>query len=139
MVERLPDSPAVEELALAMLYVGEGSKKRGTLRLANMDPRVIRYFLRAIRRLYPIDEARLSLRLHLAAAARPGETEHIEWWCQQLGCRSAQFRQTQFDLRRKDSPITADYHGVCIVTYNDTYLLERLQAVAAAHLANRDK
>lgn len=136
---QLPDAVAVDELALAMLYLGEGSKQRGTMRLANMDPHVLRFFLWTVRRLYPIDEARLSFRLNLAATARSAESTHIDWWCRQLNCRREQFRKTQFDPRSRRTETTTDYHGVCTVNYDDTYLQERVLSLARTYLAQHTR
>lgn len=129
---QLPEDAAVLELALAMLYLGEGSKRRGALQLVNMNPDLVRFFLTALRRLYAIDEARLSLRLHLAVAARALVPTCRQWWGQQLSCPPAIFRPTQFDRRQTVTATSADYHGVCTVTYNDTYLHQRVLGLGQA-------
>lgn len=134
--QSLPDTPSVDELALAMLYLGEGGKKRGSVQLANMNPQVLRFFLWALRRLYQIDEARLAFRLNLAAAARPSESACLEWWCQQLGCRPEQFTATQFDRRSKSAEFSTGYHGVCTVSYHDTRLHAYILGLAEAYLAH---
>ncbi len=50
-----------------------------------------------------------------------------------------QFQKTQFDGRAKVMHITEDYHGVCSITYNDTYLFERLTGVYSAYFDRRRK
>jgi hypothetical protein len=118
----LPDDRAVHELAMAMLYAGEGSKRSGHFEIANTNPDVLRYFLWALRHLYQVDEARLSFRVNLVEGARALEVEHVAWWCEQLGCQRDRFRKSQFDGRKPASAIVGDYHGVCTITLNDTRL-----------------
>jgi hypothetical protein len=49
----------------AALYAGEGSKRDGSVRFANTDPRMIAFFLKWLRHFFVIDESRLRLRLYL--------------------------------------------------------------------------
>ncbi len=69
LVTALTNSPTEQELALAMLYLGEGSKTGGRVQMANADPAVMRFFLGALRRCYTLEEHRLSFRLNLVPAA----------------------------------------------------------------------
>lgn len=134
---QLPDDDDVVELALATLYLGEGSKTGNRVQLANMDPVILRFFLWALRRLYAIDERRVSFRLHLAEVARCREAQIKAWWGQQLGCSPSRFRKTQFDARASKTQLTDIYCGVCSITYADTYLQERLLSLAQVYLDTR--
>ena len=129
----IPDNNAVHELALAMLYLGEGDKTGNRVQIANTDPAVLSYFLWAVEVLYDIGRTEMSLRLNLIEAARSLESEMIEWWAGVLGCAVDQFQKTQFDGRSKSTHITEDYRGVCTITYSDTYLFERLMGVYSAY------
>ena len=135
----IPDNPAVHELALAMLYLGEGDKTGNRVQIANTDPAVLKYFLWAMEKLYAVDRTEFTLRLHLTEAARSFESRMIKWWANQLNCSTRQFQKTQFDPRSKVQRITDDYHGVCSVTYNDTYLFERITGVYTSHLQRSRK
>ncbi|WKZ47196.1 MAG: hypothetical protein QY306_15390 [Anaerolineales bacterium] len=130
----IPDENTVHELALAMLYLGEGDKTGNRVQISNTDPGVLRYFLSAVERLYQIGRTEMSFRLNLVEAARTQELHMIKWWATQLECSTHQFQKTQFDQRSKFSKITDDYHGVCTITYNDTYLFERIKGVYSAYL-----
>ncbi|MFN8386954.1 MAG: helix-turn-helix transcriptional regulator [Anaerolineales bacterium] len=59
----IPDNSAVHELALAMLYLGEGDKTGNRVQIANTDPEVLKYFFWAMEELYHINESEMSLRL----------------------------------------------------------------------------
>jgi transcriptional regulator with XRE-family HTH domain len=139
IASQIPDNNAVHELALAMLYLGEGDKTGNRVQIANTDPDVLQYFLSAVERLYQIGRSELTLRLHLVEAARLLENQMIQWWAEQLKCSHRQFQKTQYDQRSRSSQITDDYHGVCTVTYNDTYLYERLVGVYSAYFTHWEK
>ena len=95
----IPNNDAVHELALAMLYLGEGDKTGNRVQIANTDPDVLNYFLWAVEKLYDIPRTDMSLRLNLVDAAQSLEFEMIEWWADMLGCDTDQFHKTQFDGR----------------------------------------
>ncbi len=134
VVANLPDDNAIHELALAMLYLGEGDKTGNRIQIASVDPHILQYFLWAMEKLYKIGRTRMSFRLNLIEAARPMESYMMDWWAKQLFCSPAQFRRTQFDQRSKHTDITNDYHGVCTITYNDTYLYEHLVGVYSSYI-----
>ncbi len=137
VLSRLPCDTSVEELALAMLYLGEGSKSGNRVQLASTDPNILCYFVRALIRLYALDPDRLSFRLNLVEAARPQEEFLKAWWSKQLGCSTDRFLKTQFDARSTATTLTEDYRGVCTVTYHDTYLQQRLLGLADAYLKSQ--
>jgi hypothetical protein len=130
-------SPGLDELAFALLYLGEGTKGGGKVEVASMDANILRFVCWVLRELYTIDEARLSFRLNLVERARLREKSLIKWWSRALDGASSQFLKTQFDARSHSRPITKDYHGVCTVTYSDTYLQQHILGLAHAYLQNR--
>jgi transcriptional regulator with XRE-family HTH domain len=133
----LPEKTAFNEVAFAMLYLGEGSKNNRRVQLANTDASIIRYCLTALQSLYTIEKSRLSLRLNLVEAARPIEAQLLAWWSQQLEIELHLFHKTQFDGRQERRPLTEDYHGVCTVNYNDALLQQRILSVAGTYIANQ--
>jgi hypothetical protein len=137
VLEDLPEDKAVAELAFAMLYLGDGSKSGGRVQLASTNPDIIRYSLTSLRRLYDIDENRLSYRLNLVEAARSREEHLLEWWCQQLDANRGCFHKTQYDARSNARRVTEDYHGVCTVTYSDTYLQQRILGIAYTYICSK--
>ncbi len=132
----LPDDRAVDELALAMLYLGEGSKSGNRVQLPSTDASILRYFVRALISIYGVDMGRLSFRLNLVEAARPIEQQLKLWWSRELKCSLDQFIKTQFDRRSRRTELTGDYHGVCTVTYYDTYLQQHLLGMAHAYVCS---
>jgi transcriptional regulator with XRE-family HTH domain len=134
VVSKLPNDAALHELALAMLYLGEGDKTGNRLQIASVDPQILRYFLWAVETLYGVSRTQMSFRLHLIKAASPLEDRMIDWWAEQLFCSPTQFKRTQFDQRSRHTSITDNYRGVCTVTHNDTYLFERLVGVYSSYI-----
>lgn len=137
VIEELPKARPVDELALAMLYLGEGSKSRHQVQLASMDVSIMRYFVCTLIQLYDVDVRRFSVRLNLVEAARPIESELKLWWSSSLGIALERFVRSQYDARNTSLVLTHDYHGVCTVGLGDTLLQQRLLGLAQAYLHDR--
>ena len=137
VLTELPQHRSVEELSIAMLYLGEGSKSYGRVQIANTEVTVLCYFLSMLKHLYRIDENRLCFRLNLVKAAIPFEKDLITWWKTELRYPNARFSKTQYDPRSRVEAITEEYHGVCTLTYYDTYLQQRLISLAGAYISSR--
>jgi hypothetical protein len=97
----------------------------------------LRYFLNTLKRIYKVDESRLSFRLNLIDAAVTLEKDFIEWWKTELHYPNARFSKTQYDSRSQAKMMTSDYHGVCTLTYYDTYLQRRLISLATVYINSR--
>ncbi len=134
VVDRLQSNNEQRELALAMLYLGDGSKTGGAVRLGSVNPEIMAYFVSALRSLYQVDETRLSCRLHLINAARDQEWAFIRWWSEKINVNVSQFGPSAYDRRSKATHITDDYRGVCVVTYCDTYILQRILGLARTYI-----
>jgi len=134
IVEDLPKDQNVEELALAMLYLGDGSKTGGAVRLGSVNPNILKYFVQALRQLHDIDLRRLSCRLHLIEAVREKEEKLTRYWMEQLGLPRDNFRRATYDKRSKAKTVTDDYHGVCVATYSDVYLQQRILGLARTYI-----
>lgn len=134
IVEDLPDDKAVAELAFAMLYLGDGPKTGGAVRMGSVNPNILRYFVQALIQLYDIDVNRLSCRLHLIEAAREKEGQLTWYWMERLNLPRENFRRTTYDKRSKTRTVTDDYRGVCVVTYSDVYLQQRILGLARTYI-----
>ncbi len=131
---QLPKLRSVDELSLAMLYLGEGSKGYGRVQIASTEAKILNYFLVMLMRLFPIKETRLSFRLNLVNAALSYEQDFISWWKNELHYPNARFIRTQYDPRSHKGSIDDNYHGVCTLTYYDTYLQQRILSLANAYI-----
>lgn len=112
------------ELALAMLYLGEGTKQEKGLVLGNSNAMVLQFYMEALRSLYKIDEGKFRFELHLRADHT--ENREIEYWSRALEVKPRLFRRVYRDSRSTGKPSHADYHGVCVVFYGDVAIQRKL-------------
>ncbi len=100
------------ELALAMLYLGEGSKKNKTC-LGNSDPLILKFFLIGMKKIYNIDSTKIRYALHLRADQNPQEMK--KYWSKELNATIERFTQVSIDQRTVGKPTYPNYKGVCVV------------------------
>lgn len=104
---------SILELALAMLYLGEGSKASSATALGNTNPLILNFFLSCMEQLYGLDRKKFGYELHLRADQNPQRT--ILYWSKVLSVPCGRFSKPAIDLRTKGRPTYNDYHGVCII------------------------
>lgn len=105
------------KIALAMLYLGEGSKdpRRG-LMFGNSNPTVIKLFLKLLRYCYKIDENKFRCTVQCRADQN---TKALEiFWSKITKISPAKFYKTQIDYRTVGKPSKkVEYKGVCRINY----------------------
>ncbi|MDP2663986.1 MAG: hypothetical protein Q8P08_00910 [bacterium] len=108
---------STSKIALAMLYLGEGSKKqRGALMFGNSDPSVVRLFLNLLRYCYNIDEKKFRCTLQCRADQNIKKLE--KFWSKITGIPPSQFYKARIDPRTIGKPSKKlDYKGVCRIDY----------------------
>lgn len=117
------------EIALAMLYFGEGAKT-GTLGIGNSDPLILRFFLDSVRRLYGLDKNGMSFNLHLRADQDPSVL--VLYWARKLGISPARFGASSIDKRTIGKPTYSDYKGVCTVSCGNVAIQRKLVYLSRA-------
>ncbi|MEX0918843.1 MAG: hypothetical protein WDZ85_02650 [Candidatus Paceibacterota bacterium] len=117
-------------IALSMLYLGEGSKRRrGSLTFGNSDPNVIFLFLRLLRYSFVLDESKFRCTLQ----CRHGQDiKRLEiFWSKITAIPLSQFYKAQVDPRTIGKGIRKkDYKGVCRLDYFSADLFEELMQAA---------
>jgi transcriptional regulator with XRE-family HTH domain len=73
----------------AALYAGEGAKTDGSVKFANTDPAMVRFFCAWLRRFFVVDETRLRVRVYLHDGLDLSAAE--AYWSQVTGIPLAQF------------------------------------------------
>lgn len=114
----------VQELALAVLYMGEGRKTQEHTSLGSSDPLIVRFFLLTLRELYNIDVTRVRCVLFLRADQN--EEQMKEFWAKELHLPLHQFVRVHKDKRTLGSKTYEHYRGVCSVEYGDAAIQRRL-------------
>lgn|SRR3989338_841357 len=104
---------SILDLALAMLYLGEGSKTNGATGMGNSDPMILRFFISALERIYKIQRSKLYCELHLRADQKPLALKR--YWSKELDIPIENFRSVSIDQRTAGSKTYPHYKGVCIV------------------------
>lgn len=120
--------PLTLELALAFLYLGEGSKTGGRTAMGNSNPLILRFFLASVEHLYNLKSEQIRCYLHLRADQ--DENAMKQYWSRELGIPVNQFGKTSFDLRTKGRATYPNYKGVCAVECGQVAIQRRLRYIA---------
>lgn len=124
VLERLPNDKYVLDLALALLYLGEGSKKNNETSLGSSDALILRFFIEALRKNYKVPSVKFICYLYIRADQDPNQVKNH--WSQKLGLPLENFRNVQIDKRTIGSRTYADYWGVCVVRCGNVAIQRKL-------------
>jgi hypothetical protein len=122
------DNHAVLELALAFLYLGEGSKKNMQTSIGSSDPMILKFFLASLKTIYSIDVDNIKCELGLRADQSPEKMKH--YWARALGLPIDNFKQINVDKRTKGSATYSYYKGVCHLRCGNIAIQRRLILLA---------
>lgn len=118
------------ELALALLYMGEGFKKgtgAGT-GMGNSDPVILRFFLSTLEQLYGLRRGTFRYELHLRADQEPKKL--VRFWAKQLRVAEGRFRSPVVDRRTVGRPTYPGYFGVCSIQCGNIAIQRKLVYIA---------
>lgn len=113
VLDRIDITPEVLDIALAMLYFGEGAKNNVTS-ISNSNPTVLRFVLAVLYKNYGLTPADIRCNLHLRAD-QDGRVVQ-QYWEAELELPASCFRYIAYDQRTKGKPTYKSYMGVCVVT-----------------------
>jgi hypothetical protein len=116
------------ELALSMLYSGEGFKHDGNPGMGNSDPLVLKFFIHVLRVAYKVTPDVLTAQLHLRADQN--ERKEVMFWSKSLGLPIENFKWTQFDRRTIGRKTYKNYHGVCTIYCYDVAIQRKLANIS---------
>lgn len=111
------------ELALAMLYLGEGFKGEST-GLGNSDPLILNFFLGAMVKLYELDINKIRLSLNLRADQDPQEMK--KFWSIALHIPLERFKSVSIDKRTIGKPTYPHYKCVCTIVCGNVAIQRKL-------------
>lgn len=101
------------DLALAMLYLGEGSKGSSGTGMGNSDPNILRFFISILRKNYGLEISDIKADLHIRADQDPEKVK--SFWVKELGLPKKNIMSVSVDNRTKGSKTYATYNGVCVI------------------------
>lgn len=99
------------DLALAMLYLGEGYKKSEETGMGNSDPALLKTFLYILKKNYNVDTGKIRCELYLRADQDPEELKRF--WAKELELPAKNFRYVSIDKRTQGTKTYFHYKGVC--------------------------
>tara|TARA_B100000745_G_scaffold300319_1_gene253803 strand:- start:2727 stop:3416 length:690 start_codon:yes stop_codon:yes gene_type:complete len=118
----------VLELALAILYLGEGSKKKVETGLGSSDPKILLFYLKALTKLYDVEISTLRCQLHLRADQ--DEETMKKYWSDTLNIPITCFKYVHHDQRTAGKATYSDYKGVCSITGGSVAIQRKLMYLA---------
>ncbi len=119
---------AIIEIALALLYLGEGTKAKDETGMGSSNPDILKFFVACLRGVYYVPLEDIRCELHLRADQNP--TTMLTYWSQLLGIPKANFTKPYLDQRTKGSPTYDSYKGVCLVRCGRVAIQRKLVYIA---------
>lgn len=116
-------------VAGCMLYWAEGDKARNSVRLANSDPEVIRFFVRFLRRYFAIEAQKIRLSCNLFADHEHRQREIEDFWLRVAEvdrrslCKSTVNRYSKYSQKKRKNKLP---YGTCRVVVNDTRIVQTI-------------
>jgi hypothetical protein len=128
VLKRIPKDLSVLELALAFLYLGEGAKTGTQTALGSSDPRIAKFFVRCLRKIYNVPLESIRCYLHLRADQNPEEL--VRFWAHELDLSPMNFGKASIDKRTVGRPTYPHYKGVCSIGCGKVEIQRRLLYIA---------
>lgn len=110
------------KIAGVMLYWGEGAKTRGTIKFANSDPEMIKFFLNFLRKICGISEGRLKVLMHIYPDHNEGELK--KFWIGVTKLPESQFYKSYVHSGMVGTYKSKSRYGTLAINYSDTKLLK---------------
>ena|SRR3989344_2288476 len=128
VLKRISSSIDTLELALAFLYLGEGSKKSSGTSLGSSDSRIAKFYIRCLRQIYDVPLKNIKCYLHLRAD-QDGEIMK-QYWSKELTLPISNFGKSSFDKRTLGKLTYPHYKGVCLIECGRVDIQRRLMYIA---------
>ncbi|MDO8591989.1 MAG: hypothetical protein Q7R60_03680 [bacterium] len=116
----------VIELALAMLYLGEGAKNNVTA-IGNSDPLILNFFITVLVKQYGMSPTKIRCELHLRMDQNAEEMK--KYWSKELKLPISNFRSVLFDKRTAGRATYPNYKGVCLVYAGNIAIQRKLISI----------
>lgn len=112
------------ELAAAILYMGEGTKKKVGTEMGSSNPLILKFFLAMLKALYNFDLKKVKCQLNLRADQSPEKMKRF--WSKELGVPINNFGYVNLDKRTAGSKTYPHYKGVCHIICGNVAIQRKL-------------
>lgn len=128
-LKKLLDKQDISKLALAILYLTEGSRTRkGYLMFGNSNPAIIALFLKLLRRLKGINEGKFRCTVQCRADQNVKDLKYF--WSKITDIPPKQFYKARIDPRTVGKKSKRqDYKGVCRIDYFSADVYNELKVI----------
>ncbi|MEI6843473.1 MAG: hypothetical protein WCK48_03130 [bacterium] len=123
-LSNIKDQTEITELALALLYLGEGFKKTSETGMGNTDPLILNFFLKILLNIYKVNIEKISFYLHLRADQNGNEMK--KYWAKKLNVPIHRFKKVSIDKRTINSKTYPHYKGVCLINCGNVAIQRKL-------------
>ena len=126
------DNTSFYKSLLSMLYWAEGSKSayRSGTTFANTDPNLAQLYITLLRKSYPVDEDKFSIRLHLHYYHPAKKTK--DFWSKKLHIPLTQFTKVYIKKRSRTKRFRKNFAGICFIYYGNSRIRRELLELGAA-------
>jgi hypothetical protein len=134
-VERIGELSEAAFLAAGVaLYAGEGAKADRTVKLANTDPAMVRFFCAWLRTFFDIDEGRLRVNVYLHDGLDLERAEAM--WSDVTGVPGSQFRKPYRAVADTSIRTTKHEYGCVYVVYSCSRTHRQIMGLIRALLSS---
>jgi hypothetical protein len=123
VLEEIVIDDNIIELALAMLYLGEGAKKNTTA-IGNSNPLILKFFITILIKKYGVSVDKIKCDLHIRADQNTKEL--IDYWSHELNLPMSCFRSVIVDVRTTGRTSYPEYKGMCLVNCGNIAIQRKL-------------
>jgi len=124
------ENPELGRLICGIFYLCEGAKYPSSryLYFGNSDPKIISFFIGALRRYYKVDENKL--RFAIGYRWDQNYRRLKNYWSRVTGIPKSRCLNSKPDTRTKGKPtLRKDYMGICRIVYYSVALQFELQSI----------
>ncbi|MFA6295496.1 MAG: hypothetical protein WC666_03685 [Candidatus Paceibacterota bacterium] len=127
-LKKIINNKDICKIALSMLYLGEGSKRGGSLTFCNSNPYIIQLFLYLLRNCYNLDERKFRCTLQCRADQ---DIEQLQdYWSKITNLDKDLFNKPQVDKRSfGKKTLKDDYKGVCRLDYYSADIYNQISII----------
>jgi len=122
------------ELALSMLYLGEGSKKNIETALGSSNPLILKFFISILKKVYNLKMENIRCELYLRADQNPKKIK--SFWSKELKLPLDNFKQINFDKRTMGTKTYSHYKGVCHIRCGNSAIQRKLLYLSEKFIKN---